>query len=83
MQHAKGCLIQVRKNQKPNACGGEEGEVEAPSPASPSPGPGPADPVVNFLQTQSVYLGRHFLRGFLGETLRFRSPPGIFKETHG
>jgi len=54
----------VRKNQKPNACGGEEGEVEAPSPASPSPGPGLADPVVNFLQTQSVYLGRHFLRVF-------------------
>ena len=23
-----------------------------------------------------MYLGRHFLRGVLGETLRFRSPPG-------
>eukprot|EP00434_Breviolum_minutum_P014203 symbB.v1.2.012523.t2/scaffold852.1/size193270/1 len=46
----------VTEPEAEEVSGGEEGEVEAASPASPSPGPGPADPVVNFLQTQSVLI---------------------------
>jgi len=46
----------VTEPEAEEVSGGEEGEVEAPSPASPSPGPGLADPVVNFLQTQSVLI---------------------------